>query len=56
VAENRLFFVGNTMIDTLLAHLGKLQPPDFWQALGLQPQHYFVATLHRPANVDKPSR
>lgn len=54
VGEERIFFVGNTMIDTLLANLPRLQPPAFWHGMGLQPQQYIVATLHRPANVDKP--
>ena len=52
VGEERIFFVGNTMIDSLLANLDRLQPPSFWDALGLQPGGYFVVTLHRPANVD----
>jgi UDP-N-acetylglucosamine 2-epimerase (non-hydrolysing) len=52
VAEERVFFVGNTMIDTLLAQMPRLQPPDFWAALALRPGQYFVLTLHRPANVD----
>lgn len=54
VDDERIFFVGNTMIDTLLANLDRLRPPAFWQGLGLQPGRYYVATLHRPANVDKP--
>ena len=53
VAEERIFFVGNTMIDTLLANLDRLQPPGFWVELGLHPGGYFVLTLHRPANVDE---
>ena len=53
VAEERIFFVGNTMIDTLLAHLDRLQPPTFWADLGLRAGAYFVVTLHRPANVDE---
>jgi UDP-N-acetylglucosamine 2-epimerase (non-hydrolysing) len=52
VGEERIFFVGNTMIDTLLAHLDRLRPPAFWDELGLEPGGYFVVTLHRPANVD----
>ncbi|WP_291994298.1 UDP-N-acetylglucosamine 2-epimerase (non-hydrolyzing) [Candidatus Accumulibacter sp. ACC003] len=52
IADERIFFVGNTMIDTLLKQLPRLQPPAFWEALGLQPGEYFVVTLHRPANVD----
>jgi UDP-N-acetylglucosamine 2-epimerase (non-hydrolysing) len=52
VAEDRLFFVGNPMIDTLLKQMPHLRPPAFWRSLGLQPGQYFVMTLHRPANVD----
>jgi UDP-N-acetylglucosamine 2-epimerase (non-hydrolysing) len=52
VGEERIFFVGNTMIDTLLAHLDRLRPPAFWDELGLAPGGYYVVTLHRPANVD----
>ena len=52
ITEERIHFVGNTMIDTLLANMTRLQPPSFWGDLGLTAGHYFVATLHRPANVD----
>jgi UDP-N-acetylglucosamine 2-epimerase (non-hydrolysing) len=52
VEEGRIHFVGNTMIDTLLANMDRLRPPAFWDDLGLTPGKYFVVTLHRPANVD----
>ena len=52
VARERIFFVGNTMIDTLVANLDRLRPPGFWSELALKPLQYFVLTLHRPANVD----
>ena len=52
VPDERIFFVGNTMIDTLLANLDRLRPPAFWADAGLQPGGYFVMTLHRPGNVD----
>lgn len=52
IADDRIFFVGNTMIDTLLKQLPRLRPPAFWQELGLQDGAYFVVTLHRPGNVD----
>lgn len=52
VADGCIFFVGNTMIDTLLKQLPRLRPPAFWGDLGLRPGGYFVVTLHRPANVD----
>jgi len=51
--EAAVHFVGNTMIDTLLANLERLRPPAFWDALRLSPGGYFVVTLHRPANVDE---
>jgi UDP-N-acetylglucosamine 2-epimerase (non-hydrolysing) len=56
VREERIHFVGNTMIDTLLANLDRLQPPDFWEALGLVKGDYLVVTLHRPSNVDAAHR
>lgn len=52
VGEERIFFVGNTMIDTLRANMERLEPPDFWEEKKLRPGEYFVVTLHRPANVD----
>ena len=52
VDSSRIFFVGNTMIDTLLANLQRLKPPAFMDELGLKSKSYFVTTLHRPANVD----
>ena len=56
VGEDRIFFVGNTMIDTLLVNMDRLRPPQFVGELGLQPGGYFVTTLHRPANVDSSDR
>ncbi len=52
VSEDRIFFVGNTMIDTLLANMPRLKPPAFWTELELREGGYFVLTLHRPSNVD----
>lgn len=53
VAAERIFFVGNTMIDTLLKQQPNFKQPAVWDELGLQPQEYIVMTLHRPANVDE---
>jgi UDP-N-acetylglucosamine 2-epimerase (non-hydrolysing) len=50
--DEQIHFVGNTMIDTLLANLPRLRAPAFWAEAGLVPGQYFVMTLHRPANVD----
>jgi UDP-N-acetylglucosamine 2-epimerase (non-hydrolysing) len=53
VAENEIFFVGNTMIDTLLKNLQRLRAPPVWFQIHLEPKQFFVLTLHRPANVDE---
>lgn len=52
VAQDRIFFVGNTMIDTLLKQKDKFTAPPFWQKLALKEKEYLVMTLHRPSNVD----
>lgn len=56
VRDERIFFVGNTMIDTLLWSMDRLRAPRCWQDLGLESGKYFVATLHRPGNVDDPGQ
>jgi UDP-N-acetylglucosamine 2-epimerase (non-hydrolysing) len=52
-SDQKIFFVGNTMIDTLLKNRSRFQQPPVWTELGLAPKQYFVMTLHRPANVDQ---
>ena len=52
VPDEKIFFVGNTMIDTLLFNMDKLRAPTFWNEHKLVSGQYFVLTLHRPANVD----
>jgi UDP-N-acetylglucosamine 2-epimerase (non-hydrolysing) len=52
VSEDRVFWVGNTMIDTLLKQSPRFVKPNFWDELGLIKGKYIVMTLHRPANVD----
>jgi len=53
VTEDRIYWVGNTMIDTLLKHRNKFQKPPIWDELYLHKNEYLVMTLHRPANVDE---
>jgi UDP-N-acetylglucosamine 2-epimerase (non-hydrolysing) len=53
IEADRIFFVGNVMIDTLYANLSRLKQPAVWSKLGLDPGNYFIITLHRPANVDE---
>lgn len=52
VADEKIFFTGNVMIDTLNANRDKFTKPEIWDELQLVPKKYFVLTLHRPANVD----
>lgn len=52
VAEDSVFWVGNTMIDTLLKQRPRFRKPNFWDELALEKGQYIVMTLHRPANVD----
>jgi UDP-N-acetylglucosamine 2-epimerase (non-hydrolysing) len=52
-AAEKIFFVGNVMIDTLLANQSRFKKPEFWSTYELTPQNYLVMTLHRPANVDE---
>ena len=53
VSDDAIFFVGNTMIDTLLSNLDNLQKPGIVDEYSLSEGNYFVMTLHRPANVDE---
>ena len=54
-ADERIFFVGNIMIDTLLACRGQFEASPILKDLGLAAGAYAVLTLHRPSNVDDPA-
>lgn len=54
-SSEQIFFVGNTMIDSLYANLEKLKMPAFFTD-DLKNKPYLVLTLHRPANVDTPEK
>jgi len=53
VVDDKIYFVGNTMIDTLLANKSRFVKPEIWDVANLIPGEYLVMTLHRPANVDQ---
>ncbi len=53
VDEKNVFFVGNTMIDTLLKHKSMFKKPNLWDTLELSDKNYVIITLHRPSNVDE---
>lgn len=52
----QIHFVGNVMIDTLLANESRFQKPAVWKKLGLEEKKYLVMTMHRPANVDEEAK
>ena len=51
--SQKVWWVGNVMIDTLLANRSKFRRPAVYDELGLQANNYVVMTMHRPANVDE---
>ncbi|MEO6810606.1 MAG: UDP-N-acetylglucosamine 2-epimerase (non-hydrolyzing) [Isosphaeraceae bacterium] len=55
VSDDRVHFVGNVMIDTLLATREASRRSTILRDLGLEECPYAVMTLHRPANVDDPA-
>jgi UDP-N-acetylglucosamine 2-epimerase (non-hydrolysing) len=54
VPRERIRFVGNVMIDSLLAARARADGLNTLESLSLRPQRYAVCTLHRPSNVDDP--
>lgn len=53
IDDARVHFVGNPMIDTLLANLDRMHPAASRTRYGIDGD-YVVATIHRPSNVDDP--
>lgn len=51
--KESIYFVGNTMIDTLVANINRLQKPALFDELALSSGNYITMTLHRPSNVDE---
>jgi UDP-N-acetylglucosamine 2-epimerase (non-hydrolysing) len=54
VADEKVHFVGNVMIDTLLKHRDKAKKLSLLSDMGLKQGEYATLTLHRPSNVDEP--
>ncbi|MDQ3047942.1 MAG: UDP-N-acetylglucosamine 2-epimerase (non-hydrolyzing) [Bacteroidota bacterium] len=50
--ESQIFFVGNTMIDTMVAFKDSISSSGIQKELGLVPGEYILMTMHRPATVD----
>ncbi len=55
IPADKIYFVGNTMIDTLRRHQQRAAALGTPHHLGLQPGGYALLTLHRPSNVDDPA-
>jgi UDP-N-acetylglucosamine 2-epimerase (non-hydrolysing) len=55
VPGERIHFVGNVMIDTLLSQRARARDLGVPQRLGLEPRGFVLITLHRPNNVDDPA-
>jgi UDP-N-acetylglucosamine 2-epimerase (non-hydrolysing) len=52
ILKEKIFFVGNTMIDTLMKHLSVARKLKIREKIGLGRVRFGILTLHRPSNVD----
>ena len=52
ISKEKIFFVGNVMIDTLLKNRSRIEAMQAPGRYGLTPRNYCLLTLHRPSNVD----
>ena len=52
VPDDKVFFVGNVMIDSLFHYLPKSDKSEIHKELGVEKSGYVLITLHRPSNVD----
>lgn len=55
VDEKQMLFVGNTMIDTMVAFQQNIESSVILQKLNLTAKSYILMTMHRPATVDDKS-
>jgi len=53
ISDDKIFFVGNVMIDSLINYLPKIEESDILDKLEVQNNKYLLVTLHRPSNVDE---
>lgn len=52
IEKEKIHFVGNVMIDSLIRHRGKADKSNVLQNIGIKEKSYGLITLHRPSNVD----
>jgi len=56
IGKERIYFVGNIMIDSLKSYMEKSESSGFLADHGLKKGDYILVTLHRPSNVDDPEQ
>jgi UDP-N-acetylglucosamine 2-epimerase (non-hydrolysing) len=56
IGPGNVFYVGNTMIDSLRRCEKRARALRAWEAIGARERKYVLVTLHRPGNVDEPER
>jgi UDP-N-acetylglucosamine 2-epimerase (non-hydrolysing) len=56
IPAEKIFFVGNVMIDTLMHSLDRARRSTVIDQLGVRSRQYCILTLHRPSNVDDPAK
>ena len=54
IPDDKIYFVGNVMIDTLLHHREKAEKSNFLKRFNIEKNKYILVTLHRPSNSDDP--
>lgn len=53
IDDEKIFFVGNVMIDSLVHYRQKAKKSEVPKTLGLKARQYILVTIHRPSNVDQ---
>ena len=54
IPADRIHFIGNLMIESLIHFLPRIDASTILEELNLEPKSYALMTLHRPSNVDNP--
>ena len=54
ISDDKVFFVGNVMIDSLVYYHQKSKTLNTMEELGVKAKEFMLVTMHRPANVDTP--
>ena len=52
ISKDKIFFIGNIMIDTIINNLEKIQLREKYREFNLNRKDFILLTMHRPSNVD----